>query len=269
MTICDDITRIFDELTFTSQFEYKESISINKKTKISTTNNNTIVSVGDYGEYTFSNVKYKIEVFKNRIDVYTLTKKYFYKHNPMQDIKIYEPMQGFILNKHVIKTQPHHMFDLNTTNMIYFTDVSYFNFYFVFDIEDKRETYADALNQIVNQSLPLEMVENIANYLGCDVPTQNDIYNKSHFPFNFVSKYTQSMPTGFIKEQLFELYEMGVIKIAYRNSYDVHPNINILTDESYDYVFPNFQPNKITKMFPSKNHMHDFIDDILERFFNE
>ncbi len=66
---------------------------------------------------------------------------------------LYKPIQVFILNKHVVRKDPHRLFDLNTTNMLYFKSLSNIDYYFVFDIEDKRETYADTLNQIINQSL--------------------------------------------------------------------------------------------------------------------
>jgi hypothetical protein len=43
--------------------------------------------------------------------------------------------------------------------------------------------------------------------------------------------------------------------------------LKILTDEAYDYVFPNGKPNKIKHAFSSKEEMHDFIDEKFEGFF--
>ena len=269
MTTNTDITRIFKEFTFTSEFKYTSSISINKKTTMSIIDNQTIVNIGDNCEFSFSNDKEKIEVFKNRIDVYTLTNKHFYKNNHVQNIA-YKQTQGFILNKHIVKIYPHRNFVLNKTIIVNFKNTLYTKVYFVFDIEDKRETYANALNQIVNQhNIPPEIIDPIALDLGMTKPTKYDgIYDKSQFPFNFVSKYTQQhMPDYFIKEQLIELYELGILKIAVDDY--CGSSLNILTDEAYDYIFPNGKPNQIKEMFSSKQDMHDFIDDILDEFFNE
>jgi hypothetical protein len=57
---------------------------------------------------------------------------------------------------------------------------------------------------------------------------------------------------------------MGVLKIAYQDLYT--SSMNILTDEAYDYVFPNGQPNYIKNRFPSKEKMHEYIDEHLEHF---
>jgi hypothetical protein len=256
MTTNSAITHIFDELTFTSEFKYTSSISINKKkTPIQTIGDKTTVTIGE-GEYTFWDNEKKIEVFKNKIDVYTLTNTYFYKNTTMpDDVLVYKPIDGFILNKHVINMSPHHKFDLKKTNMVYFKKVSYFNYYFVFDIEDKRETLLNSLYDTFNPyNMPPEMVDHIVSFL-----------NKSDFPFDFAPKYGVTMPAYFIKEQLLQLYEMGVLKIACHDTYC--SSMNILTDEAYDYVFPNNQSNKIVNKFPTKKDMNDFVDDLLEEFF--
>ncbi len=257
MTTNSAITQIFDELTFTSEFKYTSSISINKKTPIKTIGYKTIVTIDD-DEYTFLDNEQKIEVFKNKIDVYTLTNKYFYKNTPMQDgVSVYKPTEGFILNKHVINMAPHHKFDLKKINMVYFMKVSYFKYYFVFDIEDKRETQLKSLYQTFKPyNIPPEMVDHIVSFL-----------NKSDFPYDFVPKYEVSMPTYFIKEQLLQLYEMGVLKIACHDTNFSKSSMNILTDEAYDYVFPNGQRNKIVNKFPTKKEMHDCVDQLLEAFF--
>jgi hypothetical protein len=186
--------------------------------------------------------------------------------NCLSDVKTYKPTQGFILNKHVVKLYPHNSFNLNKTIIIPFKTTQGIQLCFVFDIEDKRETYANALNQIVNQqNIPPEVIDIIALKLGMIKPTQhNCIYNKSQFPFNFISKYTQTMPEYFIKEQLIELYKMGVLKIAYQDLYN--SSMNILTDEAYDYIFTNGQPNYVKNRFPSKEKMHEYIDAHLEHF---
>ncbi len=266
MAFTANIQRIFNDLTFTSEFKFRASIVIKKGTyKILTTDEETIINIEDEYEYRFNNYKEKIEVFRNRIDVYTSSNTYFYKNTRLCDIKIYKPTQGFILNKHVVKLYPHNSFNLNKTIIIPFKITQGIQLCFVFDIEDKRETYANALNQMVNQqTIPSELIEKIAFDLGMIKPTKDDTYNKSQFPFNFTSKYTQTMPECFIKEQLIELYKMGVLKIAYQDLYT--SSMNILTDEAYDYVFPNGQPNNIKNRFPSKEKMHEYIDTHLEHF---
>jgi hypothetical protein len=254
MTTNSAITHIFDELTFTSEFKYTSSISINKKTPINTIGDKTTVTIGE-DEYTFWNNKEKIKVFKNKIDVYTLTNTYFYKNTPMQDdVSVYKPIEGFILNKHVVNLKPHHKFDLKKTNMVCFKKVSYFNYYFVFDIEDKRETQLKSLYETFKPyNMPPEMVDHIVSFL-----------DKSDFPYDFVPKYAVTMPAYFIKEQLLQLYEMGVLKIACHDTYCA--SMNILTDEAYDYVFPNGQRNKIVNTFHTKEDMHDRIAELLDNF---
>lgn len=269
MTTNDYIISIFDELTFTSEFKYNNSINIKKGTyDISTNDKEIIISSHDY-EYSFYKDKVKLEVFKNRIDVYHLTNTYFYKNNSALGDTIYKSKKGFILNKYIIKLDSHRNFDLNKTIILYFKTTSYMRVYFVFDIEDKRETYANTLNQIVNQkNIPPEIIETIALYLGITKPTKYDgIYHKSQFPINFLSKYTQPISDYFIKEQLIELYEMGVLKIAIDNYCGSH--LNILTDEAYDYIFPNGKNNEIKDVFSSKEDMYDFIDEQIDSFFNE
>lgn len=254
------IAHIFDELTFTSEFKYTSSISINKKnTPIKTIGGKTIVTIGE-DEYTFWENETKIEVFKNKLDIYTLTNKYFYKNTPMQeDVSVYKPIEGFILNKHVINMHPHHKFDLKKTNMVFFKKVSYFKYYFVFDIEDKRETLLNSLYETFNPyNMPSEMVDHIVSFL-----------NKSDFPYDFVPKYELTMPSYFVKEQLWQLYELGVLKIACHDTYLSSASMNILTDEAYDYVFPNGQRNKIVNTFHTKKDMHDCVDELLDGFFKE
>ncbi len=261
-----DIERIFNDLTFTSEFKYYNSIVIKKGTyEISTNETEIMISSPDY-EYSFYKDKVKLEVFKNRIDVYHLINTYFYKNKCALGATVYKPKQGFILNKHVVKLYPHNSFNLNKTIIIPFKTTQEIQLCFVFDVEDKRETYANALNQIVNQQIiPPEVINVIALNLGMIKPTKHDwIYNKSQFPFNFISKYTQTIPEYFIKEQLIELYKMGVLKIAYQDLYT--SSMNILTDEAYDYVFPKGQPNNIKNRFPSKEKMHEYIDAHLTNF---
>ncbi len=57
----------------------------------------------------------------------------------------------------------------------------------------------------------------------------------------------------------------GILKIAIDNY--CCSDLKILTDEAYDYVFPNGKPNKIKHAFSSKEEMHDFIDEKFEGFF--
>jgi hypothetical protein len=267
MSITTDIECILKDLTFTNEFKYYNSINIKKGTyEISTNDKEIIISSPDY-EYSFYKDKVKLEVFKNRIDVYYLINTYFYKNKCALVATIYKPKQGFILNKHIIKLVPHRNFDLNKTIILHFKEIPYTNVYFVFDIEDKRETYANALNQIINQyNIPPEIIEIIGLYLGIIKPTKYDgIYHKSQFPINFVSKYMRPIPEYFIKEQLIELYELGILKIAIDNY--CCSDLKILTDEAYDYVFPNGKPNEIKHAFSSKEEMHDFIDEQFEGFF--
>ncbi len=256
-----NIQRIFNDLTFTSEFKFSHSIVIKKNTyEILTTDTETIIKIDDDYEYNFYNDTERIEVFKNRIDVYTKRNTYFYKNNLIRNTKIYKPTQGFILNKHVIKTSPHPRFELNKTIIVPFRTTSQSQVWFIFDIEDKRETYANALNSL---SIPIEIVDNIAFKLGMTKRSKDGIYNKSQFPFNFVSKYnTDSIPKCFIKEQLLELYEMGIVKIGLSN--DLVSSINILSDEAYDYVFPNGQANVIKSYFSTKEDMHDYIKIIVD-----
>ena len=247
-----DIEHIFNELTCISELNYINSISINKTTTISLINNNIFIIFLDNDDKTiiYNRNDKKIEIFNNIIDVYDIKNTYFYKKNYIHDVKVYTPEEVFILNKHVIKIKPHPRFNLKKTNMINFAKLNNYDYYFVFDIEDKRETSLHILYEIFNPYLPPEMVDHIVSFI-----------DKKNFPFEFVPRYNLKMPKYFIKEQLIQLYEMRVIKIALKSSDD---NINILTNEAYDYIFPYNKPNRIKTFYNSKENMNNIIDELLE-----
>ncbi len=267
MTTNTQIERIFKDLTHTSEFKLHKTIIIDGAKYDLTLRSWQVFDILPAHQHTFPNDNVKIEIFKKNINVYILENIYFYKHTLVENTKKYIPIEGYILNKHVVKKYPHTHFDLNRTICVPFKYTPDFELFFVFDIEDKRETYADTLNLLVErQILPPEIIEMIAFKLGMTELSDNGIYNKTQFPFNFVSKYKLTMPECFVKEQLIELYKLGVFKLAYYNSY--HASMNILTDESYDYVFPNAMPNKIRNIFSSKEEMQEFVrkhaDDFLK-----
>jgi hypothetical protein len=273
----NDITDIFNSLTIKTTSKLSQSIAIKKNSSNhhTITNSDGMMSITVYKDDT---ILYKlvedkdtqIKIYKNKIDLYSISESVFYKNTEITDINLYTVYSGFILNKHIAFTEISESlaFDLNNPiNLINLCIKSdRLKCFFVFDIEDTRETFVTILNQLRDQHIfPSEIVENIGLYLGC---TKYDgTYKTTQFPLNFISKYKQDIPSILIKPQLKKLYEMGIIKMACMETFTT--KLNLLTNDAYDYVHPHGQPNRITKWFSSKKIMQEFIDKQLKVFFNE
>jgi hypothetical protein len=279
----NDITDIFNSLTIKTTSKYSQSIAIKKnKYNISYTHDgimNVTVYKGDTILYKLVEDKdTQIKIYKNKIDLYNISEILLYQNTEITDINLYTVYSGFILNKHIVYTeiseqlvlQVYKSFTLHLNNPINLINLCIksdgLKCFFVFDIEDTRETFITILNQLRDQHIfPSEIVENIGLNLGC---TKYDgTYKTTQFPLNFISKYKHDIPSILIKPQLKKLYEMGIIKMACMETFSTR--LNLLTNDAYDYIYPNGQPNKITKWFSSKKIMQEFIDKQLKLFFNE
>ncbi len=83
-------------------------------------------------------------------------------------------------------------------------------------------------------------------------------YTLTDFPVIFETKYKGEMPTYLSIHQLKELYELGVLKIAFDYNYDFY----MLSDESFDN-----HCEALIKTFHSKKIMNEFSERFISYFF--
>jgi hypothetical protein len=161
-------------------------------------------------------------------------------------------LEGFIQNNFVVTFWKPFGPNLHTVHYIPCCALRYgkADFYFVFDIEDTRKKYADACNELLTH-LPPELVIQIAKHL--DTKKSDfyyDIeYSEKDFPVVFKPKYKlQSIPEKLTKTQLQKLFQLGVLQLGFI----CYGTINLFTEESYEHVYPNDEPNLLKKKFPTK-----------------
>ena len=171
-----------------------------------------------------------------------------------KDVETFTVYEGFILSNVDIKYWDRPELNLNPINYIpcWYDEDRWRKekLYFVFDIEDTRKTYAAACNQLLTH-LPQELVIQIAEHLGTTKSyfTDGSEYSDKDFPDNFKPKYKlQSIPEKLTKTQLQKLFQLGVLQLGFI----CYGTINLFTEESYDHVYPNDEPNLLKKKFPTK-----------------
>ncbi len=187
----------------------------------------------------------------------------------VEEKDLFSTTKGYALNKHNVKFDQHLHFTLKPVYYINIpTKYSRHNrhsFSFVFNIADMREIYADLHNNLL-KSLPFEIVLEILKYQNIE-KKGDGLFQVTDFPFDFSQEFQGKIPDILSKLQLKKLFEIGAIKLAV--SYWVkHSNI-VLSDQSYDHVYPGNFPNALHSIFKSKEEMHEVKDAFLEDFFDD
>ncbi len=256
----NDIATIMSALTISQKSTPDETIIVNKE--FVQENDEYYLISRDGVEVEYSKSRGSFVISKKKVEVYP----YYYFCNISQKcIKYpYKLEKGYALNKHVVLQNPHHQYYLKPVHYVSL-NVSYFDsvrsidrfLYVVFDIEDTRKTHAYALDKL-SEHLPKEIIDNVALYLG--IKKYKSKYELADFPFNFVQKYKETMPTYLSLAQIKKLYELGVVKIGFER----HTSINIMTDAAFDYVYPQNGINRVRQLFGTKENMHTFIQSVFQ-----
>ncbi len=171
--------------------------------------------------------------------------------------------QGYALNKHIVCKTPHYKYSLNKVAYIgacclQSNDIP---FAFTFKVYDTRPYYTYRCN-LLTKNLPIEIVDIVASYLGRiaqDNYTYKSKYTPRDFLFNFESEYQGPLPNQISRSQLLALYNMGIVLLAIA---PIKGNYTTLTDESYDYVYPNNAPNRLHQFFETKESMYKYIEEV-------
>ena len=176
---------------------------------------------------------------------------------------IFEIKEGYAFNGHTVITRPHHSFNLKQVSYIIASNSKGYTMPFVFNIRDVRKSYVYAAKMLYDYfNLPKEIIDLIMWYSGCSKP--KDEYTVKDFPFNFEREYKGPLPTVVSREQLKQLYELGIVKMAIK--LNILPCFTNLTDESFDHVYPSNTKNRLSERFKTKEKMHECIQKVLEAF---
>jgi hypothetical protein len=174
---------------------------------------------------------------------------------------IFDLSEGYALNEHIVFNRPHDSFILKTVSYILASNSKGHSVPFVFKVQDMRKSYVYAATMLYDHfHLPKEIVDLIMSFSGCSQP--KDVYMVKDFPFNFEPEYKGRLPSVVSRKQLKRLYELGVVKVAIQLT--SFPCYTALTDESFDYVYPNNSPNWLSTHFKNKEEMHEYIQTVLE-----
>jgi hypothetical protein len=176
---------------------------------------------------------------------------------------IFNLSEGYALNEHIVFNQPHHSFTLKQVSYILASDSKGHSVPFVFKVMDMRKSYVYAATMLYEHfNLPKELVDLIMWFSGC--PQPKGVYTVKDFPFNFEREYKGRLPSIVSREQLKRLYELELVNMAIKLT--SFPCYTALTDESFDYVYPNNSPNWLSSHFETKEKMHEYIQNVLESF---
>ena len=170
-----------------------------------------------------------------------------------------------------MRETPHRVYDLQKVNYLIAGSINHndkkLKLGFVFNIADTREAHAKTANKLF-ETLPPEIVIKIFSYLKCNKP-RGDFYEASDFPYdsNFVQEYNSDIPKLLSKAQLKQLYDTGIIKLAYYHPGYISSQMIVLDDTSYDYVYPNNASNYLHSVFETKDDMKEVADTFSANFF--
>ena len=220
-----------------------------------------------------SRVWYKCDYICEYKDNHILIYKKYYYCKITKDL--YKPMfllrirEANIVTEHVVKRPLIFIRKFEKINYIQFyiegTILGRINVAFVFDIENLRTKYSNAVNKLF-QYIPSELVTEIAKKLGAK--NSSTKYQPLDFTEEYKSKYTITSPY-MSRMQLKLLYQMGAVKLGLISEQNL--NINILSDEAFDCKFPEgcpyygFTDNILRHQFGTKAKMHTFIDMVIKQ----
>ena len=175
---------------------------------------------------------------------------------------VFDVHEGYAMNEHIVIGNQHPSFNLKKVIYIIARNTKgYHCIPFIFNIQDMRKHYLYAATMLCD-FLPKELVDLVMWYLGCSKP--KDKYTVKDFPFNFESEYKGTVPSFISREQLKTLYNLGMVKMAI-SLQPIYTYI-ALTEESFDYVYPNNKENRLSNHFGTKEAMYKYIQNILETF---
>lgn len=179
---------------------------------------------------------------------------------------IYEIKKGFILNHYAVLIRKYNILQPLTQCYlikmgplidefdVFDTLDEIYNVYFVFNIDDVHKQNILSLCMANNtrrqydmSCLPTEIINK----------TVEDYLNKSSY--NFECSYKGVVPEKISHAELEYLYENGIVNvgISYR------ANIIILSDESFDYIYPNGK-NPLKELYDSKKRMQKHLKHIIK-----
>ncbi len=225
----------------------------------------------DKGEtYIVNKKNWNVQIKKGKVLLFQI--KYFcdISKSIVEKKDLFSTTKGYALNNHVVREIQHTRFSLKPVYYInipkgYTYKKKIYNFSFVFNIVDMRKIYANLHNKLL-ESLPLEMVLHIMEYENFE-KKGDGLFQVTDFPFDFSQEFQGKIPEKLSKSQLKKLYEIGAIKLALTSN-GLRSKI-VLTDESYEHVYPMNAPNVLHNIFKSKEEMHEVKDAFLEEFFDE
>jgi hypothetical protein len=176
---------------------------------------------------------------------------------------IFDVSEGYALNQHIVFNRSHHSFNLKPVSYILVRNSKGHSVPFVFKVRDMRKSYVYAATMLYDYfNLPKEIVDLIMWFSGCSKPKSK--YTVKDFPFNFEREYKGELPAVVSREQLKRLYALQLVNMAIPlNSF---PCYTAITEESFDYVYPNNAPNRLSDHFNTKEKMHKYIQTVLESF---
>ena len=250
--------------------EPSETIILNKNTYTYSEDEDTIFIYGCGGTFKFAKKNYSLRISNKKIEVF----RFEYFCNATQTIipnkDMYGVNVGYALNKYVAARKQHSVYDLQRVHYIKMNTNAYPSYAFVFKIADTREAYAETANNLF-RVFPPEVVCNITSFLKCDRPKEN-FYTAKDFPFdrNFVQEYSGEIPDMLSKYQIMKLLECGAICPAadFARPFDSGSlQCILLTDESYDHVYPNNAPNRLHDKYRTKEQMHEQLGKFITNFF--
>jgi hypothetical protein len=176
---------------------------------------------------------------------------------------IFVVSEGYALNQHIVFNRPHHSFTLKPVSYILASDSNGHSVPFVFKVQDMRKSYVYAATMLYDYfNLPKEIVDLIMWFSGCSQPKSK--YTVKDFPFNFEREYKGKLPSVVSREQLKRLYELELVNVAIKLT--SFPCYTAITEESFDYVYPNNSVNWLSTHFKTKEEMHKYIQKVLESF---
>jgi hypothetical protein len=176
---------------------------------------------------------------------------------------IFDVSEGYALNQHIVFNRMHHSFNLKPVSYILVSNSKGYSVPFVFKVQDMRKSYVYAATILYEHfNLPKEIVDLVMWFSGCSKPKSK--YTVKDFPFNFEREYNGPLPSVVSREQLKRLYELELVNMAI--PLNRFPCYTAITDESFDYVYPNNAPNRLSQHFNTKEKMHKYIKSVLESF---